>query len=250
MDDPLVPESLQGNAKYCVYGGVTSTLLFIAITIIMTVVYGSKKGHPGYYVLALALLGFLISVLVLLNWVRQNTVEEKIKYVVGFQLLLLVLLSIGSLIEILQKDVVCPTCPACPLSPCEQSILSGLSNSICRSGNSPTTNCGPAFSSAPCFTNAGYSLPSNGTLTIALVANPPDEEEEATAFVVARAEAADAAAAAATAAVPLVPASSNAAPVIPVRSAPRGRPIPDGPSPASKRRTAPDSSRPSKGAAA
>ncbi len=62
------------QTKYVVYGGVGSTLLFIAISIIMTVVYGSKKGHPGYYVLALAMLGLLISVLVLVRPVCFCTV--------------------------------------------------------------------------------------------------------------------------------------------------------------------------------
>ncbi len=38
--------------------------------------------------------------------------EDKLKYIVGFQLVLLVLLSIGALIEILQKPVTCDPCPA------------------------------------------------------------------------------------------------------------------------------------------
>jgi hypothetical protein len=126
-----------------------------------------------------------------LNWLRQNTVEDKMKYIVFLQLFLLVLAGVGSMIDILQKEKTCDpcTCPQDPwyahvfpsplpsplLSwplpprfrswPCAcvvcvlfslQQVLSGLAASPCISG--ATTNCG-AFAPFNCFAEAGFAYP-------------------------------------------------------------------------------------------
>lgn len=170
MDDPLVPESLKGNAKWCVYGGVGVTLLFVGITIILDVVFGSKKGHPAWFVLALAMLGILLTTCALLNWLRQNTVEDKIKYIVVAQLVLLVLLSIASIIDITKPEKQCPDPPACNPPACYSTLMSWLGGLTCAQQSTPNANCGaPLLAGTQCFADAGWISPGNGTLSAQLL---------------------------------------------------------------------------------
>lgn len=168
MDDPLVPESLKGNAKWCVYGGVGLTLAFVAVTIILNIVFGSKKGHPAWFVLALAMLGIMLTTCVLLNWLRQNTVEDKLKYIVVAQLVLLVLLSVASVIDITKPDVTCPECVCTPPA-CYSSVVSWLQQSSCASATAPTTNCGQPLMALSCFEAAYWVNAGNGSLSVTVL---------------------------------------------------------------------------------
>jgi len=176
MDEPYVPESLKGNAKYAVYGGVGTLLTFVLVAIIMLVVYGSRKGHASWFILAICLLGFFITICFLLNWLRLGTVEDKIKYIVGVQLVLVLLVSIGSFIDMFTPDKPCPvyTPPQCyndilNYMPSAGAICSGLPTQQCcvplqscyLAASPPYTSPYPLLNATICYTLLNWNFDAN-----------------------------------------------------------------------------------------
>jgi len=188
MDEPYVPESLKGNAKYAVYGGVGTLLTFVLVAIIMLVVYGSRKGHASWFILAICLLGFFITICFLLNWLRLGTVEDKIKYIVGVQLVLVLLVSIGSFIDMFTPDKPCPvyTPPQCyndilNYMPSAGAICSGLPTQQCcvplqscyLAASPPYTSPYPLLNATICYTLLNWNFDANVNANANANANTP-----------------------------------------------------------------------------
>jgi len=93
METPLVPDSLSPKAKLGVKITIGALISFVLVTIILAIIDGAKPGQTGMFVVAIALAMFLICIVILLNWLRQDKLEvDRVKWIAITQSIGLVIL--------------------------------------------------------------------------------------------------------------------------------------------------------------
>lgn len=98
MDDPLMPKSLSKVNKLVVAGSIGCVAAFIVTAVILILVEGMND--QGYIVVAVALVAFLATILMLLKWLRAERFtegEKQLKYLAIVQAITLVVICAGLL---------------------------------------------------------------------------------------------------------------------------------------------------------
>jgi len=100
MDKALLPQELSGTTKKLLTVVVVLIVGFILVSILLAVIYGVGEYHGGFVITAIATGVLLGCTTILMNWMRQDKLEERVRYVTIAQTLALVVLS-ASLIAII-----------------------------------------------------------------------------------------------------------------------------------------------------
>jgi len=93
METPLVPQELSGGTRKLLTVGVFLVFTFVLITVCLTIWYGFGEYHGGFVIVAISTIILLVCTGVLINLMRQDKLEDKVKYVTLAQSLGLILLS-------------------------------------------------------------------------------------------------------------------------------------------------------------
>lgn len=92
MDKPLVPDEMSGKTRNVILGVFVVLIGFVLATIIIAVLAGIGK-ETGFAIIGIALAILLVGTSILLNWYRQDKLEDKIKYIVISQVVALIVIS-------------------------------------------------------------------------------------------------------------------------------------------------------------
>jgi len=108
MDAPLVPQELSSKTKKLLSVGIFLVCTFVTVTVCLTVWYGVQEYHGGFVIVAISTIILLVCTGVLINLMRQDKLEDKVKYVTLAQSLGLILLS-ASLFAVIFGPAPTPT---------------------------------------------------------------------------------------------------------------------------------------------
>jgi len=93
MDAPLVPNEVSPTQKKLIWVGAALLVCFVVVVVILSLVAGVEPNKSGFIIVSIALTLFMISVCTLLNWLRQDKLDDKVKWVAVLQAVSLVVMS-------------------------------------------------------------------------------------------------------------------------------------------------------------
>jgi hypothetical protein len=108
METPLVPNELSSGTRKLLSVGTFVVFAFVLVTVCLTVWYGVQEYHGGFVIVAISTIILLVCTGVLINLMRQDKLEDKVKYVTLAQSLGLILLS-ASLFAVIFGPTAAPT---------------------------------------------------------------------------------------------------------------------------------------------
>jgi len=168
METPLVPQELSGGTRKLLSVGMVLVFLFVIVTIGLSVWYGVQEYHGGFVIVAISTVIFLVCTGVLVNLMRQDKLEDKVKYVTLAQSLGLILLS-ASLFAVYFGPTAAPTFSL-------GGSISGLLNQgliLQNDGDSQKVQSFDQSCGAWSFPN---KLPDGASWKLSIQQQPPDAE--------------------------------------------------------------------------